>query len=364
MKPSGGTEIVYKSASQHALLEKLAKVASTSAEVLITGPSGVGKELYAVYTHNNSRRCDRPFIAVNCSNLSSHLLENEVFGHARGAYTGANTSMGGIVAAAEGGSLFLDEVDTLPAASQAKLLRFIQTREYRRLGETSLRRADIRLIAASNADLEQQVRDGHFRSDLYYRLRVVPIEVAPLSERPDDIEPLLDYFVALYAGEYCLPKIRFNAASMRRIMSYAWPGNVRELENCVRYLTCLQLERLVEPRDLELNPDNQTCKQEGSRAAPPAPHSEDFGEAPDRAANGQQPPRAAASSSEAIIDEPLREAKQKVIVSFERDYIERALGRANGNISEAARASGKHRRAFFELMRKHGFDSVDFRHDG
>jgi DNA-binding NtrC family response regulator len=369
MEPSGGTEIVFRSASQRALLEALAKIAATNAEVLITGPSGVGKELYAVYTHKQSPRRERPFVPINCSNLSSHLLENEVFGHARGAYTGASTAMGGIVAAAEGGSLFLDEVDTLPAASQAKLLRFIQTREYRRLGETHLRRADVRLIAASNVDLERQVRDGCFRKDLYYRLRVVPVEIAPLAERPEDIGPLVDHFTAQYAAEYNLPRVQFNAAAMRRIESYTWPGNVRELENCVRCLTCLQFGRAVEPRDLALTGEAPAHRSEMAPQLPVEDSEHDDELPPRPIANGtawHAPSRSAektpAQTSREMTDRPLREAKEKLVVSFERDYIERALSKANGNISEAARASGKHRRAFFELMRKHGFDAIDFRH--
>lgn len=331
--PPTRTEIVYRSENQRALLATLAKVAPTDAEILITGPSGVGKELYAAYAHEHSRRSRRPFVTVNCSNLSSHMLENEVFGHARGAYTGAHAAMGGIAAAAEGGSLFLDEIDTLPAVSQAKLLRFIQTKEYRRLGETSLRRADVRLIAASNVDLERQVRDGHFRKDLFFRLRVVPVEVQPLAERPEDIEPLLDHFIGRYAGSYDVPAIRFSPAARRSLVAYGWPGNVRELENCVRYLTCLQLGRAVATTDLPL------CCEE-----PEPPYEPALVEPPERYVNGT-----------------LREAKAKLIDNFERYYVDRALQGAYGNISDAARASGKHRRAFFELMRKYGFDAGAYR---
>jgi DNA-binding NtrC family response regulator len=349
MEPSRRTEIVYRSASQKALLEKLGKVAATNAEVLITGPSGVGKELYAHYTHEKSPRRDRPFVAVNCSNLPSHLLENEVFGHARGAYTGADSSIGGIVQAADGGSMFLDEVETLPMASQAKLLRFIQTREYRRLGETTLRRADIRFIAASNADLERLVGNGRFRKDLYFRLRVVPVDVEPLSARREDIEPLIDHFVVHYADEYKLEPVRLGAAALRRLKAHAWPGNVRELENCVRYLTCMQLGRPVEPKDLDLKAQGLLA---GDR--PLAVEYDDDEVAEEKPRNGRRVNGTSAKS--------LREAKQNVVTVFERDYIARALESAGGNIAEAARKSGKHRRAFFELMRKHGFDVADYRH--
>jgi DNA-binding NtrC family response regulator len=336
--PSVSTQIVYRSENQRALLATLDKVAPTDAEILITGPSGVGKELYAAYTHEHSRRSRRPFVTINCSNLSSHMLENEVFGHARGAYTGAHAAMGGIAAAAEGGSLFLDEVDTLPPVSQAKLLRFIQTREYRRLGETSLRRADVRLIAASNVDLERQVRDGQFRKDLFFRLRVVPVEVKPLVERPEDIEPLLDHFIRRYASEYEVPAVSFSAAARGCLAAYGWPGNVRELENCVRYLTCLQLGRAVKTDDLPL------CCEESEPPEPEPVEEPEPPEIPERFVNGT-----------------LRQAKAQLVDNFERYYVDRALQGARGNISDAARASGKHRRAFFELMRKYDFDAADYR---
>jgi DNA-binding NtrC family response regulator len=343
MVPREIDQIVCSSDHQRAVLAKLAKVAETDAEVLITGPSGVGKELYAAYTHNRSLRRSRPFVTVNCSNLSSHLLENEIFGHARGAYTGAHAAMTGIAASAEGGSLFLDEVDSLPSASQAKLLRFIQTKQYRRLGEAHLRSADVRLIAASNVDLEREVREGRFRKDLFFRLRVVPVEIPPLCERPDDIAPLLEHFAARYAEEYRLPPVVFGDSALICLKAYSWPGNVRELENSVRYLTCLQLGRPVECSDLAL------CSGIAP-ASTPAITPPDDGE-----------PTEDAEALDPITDEPMQQAKQKVVDSFERHYVDRALADARGNVSAAARASGKHRRAFFELMRKHGLNALDYR---
>jgi len=345
MAPRELDQIICHSDHLRAVLGTLAKVAATDAEVLITGPSGVGKELYAAYTHNRSPRRNRPFVTVNCSNLSSHLLENEIFGHARGAYTGAHTAMTGIAASAEGGSLFLDEVDTLPSASQAKLLRFIQTKEYRRLGDTHLRSADIRLIAASNVNLEREVREGRFRKDLFFRLRVVPVEIPSLSRRPDDIAPLLEHFASRYAAEYRLPPVTFSAAALCCLKTYSWPGNVRELENSVRYLTCLQLGRPVECEDLTL------CREMA-----PGDHATE-----NLPPEGEEPAEDAESLGD-IADEPLQQAKQKVVGSFERFYVDRALTQARGNVSAAARASGKHRRAFFELMRKHGLNALDYRH--
>jgi two-component system, NtrC family, response regulator GlrR len=340
-----GIDIVYRSEDQRALLERLGKVAKADVEVLITGPSGVGKELYAAYTHENSRRRQAPMITVNCSNLPGHMLENELFGHARGAYTGAHVAMAGIAGAAEGGSLFLDEIDTLPPISQAKLLRFIQTKEYRRLGETKLRRADVRVIAASNANLEDLVRTGRFREDLYFRLRVVPICIKPLADRRDDIEPLCDHFAVRYALEYALPQIDLSASAQRCLNAYCWPGNVRELENCVRYLTCLDLGRPVEPDDLLL----YAFDTDREVFAPPAESAETDDEAE------------ADYHSADPATETMQVAKSRLVDSFERFYVDRALNSTGGNISEAARLSGKHRRAFFELLRKHEIDVEQYR---
>src|SRR5215813_14277654 len=186
------------------LLDRLAKVAGTDAEILISGPSGVGKELYARYAHNCSPRGKAAFVPVNCGALPPELVENELFGHVGGAFTGARPHGEGLVAAAESGALFLDEVDSLALIAQVKLLRFLQEKEYRRLGETRLRRANLRIIAATNTDLLAAVREGWFREDLFFRLRVVPIEVPSLQERPCDIPLLLGAYVTRYAEVYNL----------------------------------------------------------------------------------------------------------------------------------------------------------------
>ncbi|QBX35185.1 sigma-54-dependent Fis family transcriptional regulator [Paracoccus liaowanqingii] len=323
-------KIIYRSKAQFALLQKLSKVAKTSAEILITGPSGVGKELYASYIHAESLRASKPFVAVNCANLSVDMIENEIFGHARGAFTGAVTSTNGLAAAAEGGTLFLDEVDALPFPCQAKLLRFAQAREYRRLGEPHTRKANVRLISASNVDLVERVRCGAFREDLFFRLRVVPVSIPPLSERPEDIPALVEHFVTTYAQEYGVPPVEFGSAARERMQAYGWPGNVRELESCVRYLTCLDLGRPARPDDLPLL----------ALEPPPATEGED----------GARPTELS-----------LKLGKSRVIESFERAYIDAALRNSRGNVAEAARMSGKHRRAFFELMRRHGIDAEVFR---
>lgn len=324
--------IIHRSKAHTALLARLAKVARSSAEILISGPTGVGKELYAAYAHDRSPRAAKPFVAVNCANLSAEVIENEIFGHARGAFTGAVTSANGIAAAADGGTLFLDEIDTLPLPCQAKILRFAQFREYRRLGEPFARKCDVRLITASNTDLSKRVRDGAFRADLFFRLRVVPVEIPALADRPEDIPALIDHFVAKYAAEYALQPLVFGAAARERMMSYDWPGNVRELENCIRYLTCLGLDRPVRPGDLPLLDE-----------APPEAEAE------------------LQAHSADLVDLPLKEAKSVVVEGFERMYIDKALRDTRGNVAEAARISGKHRRAFFELMRRYGIAAEAYR---
>jgi two-component system, NtrC family, response regulator GlrR len=232
--------LIGSSAVHRSLLERLAKFASTDAEILITGPTGVGKEQYAQYTHRQSHRAKAEFVPVNCGAIPDSLLENELFGHVGGAFTGARPQSEGLVAAAEGGTLFLDEVNTLSAPAQVKLLRFIQEKEYRRLGESRTRRANVRFIAATNADLLAAVKMGQFREDLFFRLRVIPIEVPALWKRPEDICPLIQQYTQHYAELYDLPVITLTELAWERMKTYLWPGNVRELENCIQYLTCLQ----------------------------------------------------------------------------------------------------------------------------
>ncbi len=331
--------IVHRSKSQGALLERLATVARCSAEILILGPSGVGKELYAAYIHAKSPRAAKPFVVVNCANFSAEMIENEIFGHARGAFTGAVTSVDGIAAAADGGTLFLDEIDALPLPCQAKLLRFAHLREYRRLGEAYMRKSDVRLITASNADLLERVRAGSFRQDLYFRIRVVPVEIPPLADRREDIPALIQHFTAVCAREYGLARVSFAPAAEARLLAYDWPGNVRELENTVRYLTCLALDRPVRPEDLPLI---------ASPALPPP--------VPTAAGAGAED-----DGAPTLANLPLKEAKSIVIEGLERAYLHSALRDTSGNVAEAARRSGKHPRAFFELMRRYGVTAGVYR---
>lgn len=319
-----------RSSAHLGLLHTLAQLARSDVEVLITGPTGVGKELYARFLHQQSQRGNAAFVPLNCGALVDTLFENELFGHVGGAFTGARQQSKGLIESAEGGTLFLDEVDSLSVASQIKLLRLLQEKEYRKLGETRLRKADVRVVAATNSRLDLAVQKGNFREDLFFRLRVAPVYVPPLRERRDDLITLSEVFVDEYAEEYHLPKISLSATAEAQVLSYGWPGNVRELENCIRYLTCLNLGRPIEPTDIPFLQDssvNADTKQE-------------------------QP---------VMTERPFNEAKRYLVKEFETEYLKVVLSQCKGNVSRAARLSGKDRRAFFELMRKHNLNAGDFR---
>ncbi|WP_052517616.1 sigma-54 interaction domain-containing protein [Archangium violaceum] len=308
------------------LLGLVASAAGSDAEVLLQGPSGVGKELYARRIHELSSRASATFVPVNCGALPADLFENELFGHAGGAFTGARARSAGLAAEAHHGTLFLDEIDSLPLSSQVKLLRFIQQKEYRPLGDSRLRRSDARIIAATNTDLVTAVQEGRFRADLFFRLRVLPLAIPPLRERREDIPPLLEHFLRRYSAEYGKPPVSLSREALRRLCAYDWPGNIRELENCVRYLVCTHGGSTVHPEALPLLSHLGQETVAPSLPAPAAPlHQETF-----------------------------QSAKRRVVSAFERQYLQAMLQAHHGNIAAAARASGKHRRAFFELMRRHG----------
>jgi DNA-binding NtrC family response regulator len=308
------------------ILERLARFAAVDAEILITGLTGTGKELYARYVHYHSPRAKAAFVPVNCGAIPEGLFENELFGHVGGAFTGAQPQSEGLAAAAEGGTLFLDEIDSLSLPGQVKLLRFVQEKEYRRLGESRTRKATVRFIAATNTDLLAAVHARLFREDLFFRLRVIPIEVPPLWKRPEDIQPLFEEFLRRYAELYGVPGATLSEGAWDRVQTYTWPGNVREVENCVQYLTCLQLNHPILAEELPL----LSIEEEES----------------------EKPITAAG------MNVSFQRSKRELVSLFEREYLEEALRGSRGNIAEAARASGKARRAFFELMRKHGVRAV------
>ncbi|MDD5330864.1 MAG: sigma-54 dependent transcriptional regulator [Sulfuricella sp.] len=221
------------------LLNTAQLVAATRATVLISGESGCGKENLARFLHAQSPLASRPFIAVNCANLPENLVESELFGHRRGAFSNAVVDRDGLVRAAHNGTLFLDEIGELPLTAQAKLLRFLENGEILPLGYDRPIKADVRVIAATNCDLEKMVKAGKFRADLFYRLQVVPMEVPPLRERAGDVGLLAGHFAVMAAHRHGLPTVSFDADAMKVLRDYSWPGNVRELKNLCERLTIL-----------------------------------------------------------------------------------------------------------------------------
>ena len=311
-------------------VELARKVAPTDASVFITGESGSGKEIIAQFIHHNSRRSSRPFVAVNCAALPEGLLESEMFGHRKGAFTGAVRDKPGLLEAAHGGTLFLDELTEMSKPIQAKLLRVIQDGVVRRVGsETTDAVVNVRFIAATNSDPDAAVKTGNLREDLYYRLRVVPIPVPPLRERPEDIPILAEYFLSTYWVRHRskgAPFPRLTDAALRALCQHPWRGNVRELQNALEHLTVIaEPGAPIATEMLELGGD-------------PAP------------ANGAPP----ASLISTLLEESYHAARDHVIAQFERQYLTWLVNRATGNMSKAARIAGVDRTTLYRMMERHG----------
>ena len=242
--------MIGESGGMQTIFARVHQVAASDTTVLIRGESGTGKELIASAVHYNSRRKDKPFIKVNCSALSESLLESELFGHEKGAFTGALYKRIGRLEEAEGGTLFLDELGDFSPAIQIKLLRVIQEREYERVGSNKTIKADVRIVAATNRDLERAVREGKFRDDLYYRINVFPVVLPPLRERRSDILLLANYFIEKYTARIGHPIRRISTSAINMLTGYHWPGNVRELENCIEHAVLLCNEGVIYGRHL------------------------------------------------------------------------------------------------------------------
>ncbi len=231
-------------------VELATKVAQHPSTVLITGESGTGKELIARLIHAASPRAGRPFVPINCGAIPENLLESELFGHAKGAFTGAHADRAGLFEEADGGTLFLDEIGELPSQLQVKLLRALQEGEIRRVGDSSARRVDVRIIAATARDLEQEVREGNFRSDLYYRINVVRIHLPPLRQRSEDIPPLIRYFREHFSKQLGIKVSGFEPSAMKLLLGHPWYGNVRQLENVIERAMVLAEGPTIKPEDL------------------------------------------------------------------------------------------------------------------
>jgi len=308
------------------------KVAPTDASVFITGESGCGKELIAQFIHYHSRRSSRPLVAVNCAALPEPLLESEMFGHCKGAFTGAVRDKPGLLEAAHGGTLLLDELIEMSKPIQAKLLRVIQDGVVRRVGsETTDAVVNVRFVSCTNRVPEDSVAEGILREDLYYRLRVVPIHVPPLRDRPSDIRLLAEYFLSTYwnrhRGATDMPK--FSEAAVRTLRARPWKGNVRELQNVVEHMVVL-----LEPGG-EISPEDIPA----------------MGDSSDEVVGP-----AAWRPTEVSTEEPYYTARDRLVAEFELHYLTKLLAQAGGNMSKAARAAGVDRTTLYRLMERHGLD--------
>ena len=299
-------------------------VCRTNSTVLISGESGTGKELVARAIHSLSLRRAGPFVAVNCGAMPEALLESELFGHVRGAFTGADKDKKGLIEAADGGTVFLDEIGEMAPTMQVKLLRVLQERKYRRVGGTDEASSDIRVIAATNRDLPKRVGEGKFREDLFYRLNVIPVEMPALRERVEDIPLIAEHFLAKYTREMNKTVDTFSPEAMAALRAYSWPGNVRELENVVERAVALESERRVEVATL---PENL-------RAGRPATTRPGHGEPIAEAGDGFN--------------------LERHLQDIERSHLERALARSGGVQTRAADVLGLSFRQFRYLAKKHG----------
>jgi DNA-binding NtrC family response regulator len=328
---SGGfAEIIGQSSAMRAVFRLVEGVAAASSTVLILGESGTGKELIARAIHRRSARATRPFVAVNCSSIPDTLIESELFGHVKGAFTNANTSRAGLFEVADKGTLFLDEVGDLSLAAQVKLLRALQEGEIKRVGSNETRVVDVRVVAATNVDLAEKITAGRFREDLYYRLNVIPIELPALRERRDDVPILAQHFLRKFARKSGKEIRRLSPEALAALTAFGWPGNVRQLENAIE-------RAVVLARGDELTVDDLPDAMGEKAVAKPA----DTGNAIDVVAR-------------ALADVPYAEAKRRVVRDFDRAYALHLLERSNGNVSEAARLAGLDRSNFRRVLRKHG----------
>ncbi|MBN1770938.1 MAG: sigma-54-dependent Fis family transcriptional regulator [Deltaproteobacteria bacterium] len=315
------------------LFATLRRIAPTDCTVLLTGESGTGKELVARALHRRSGRADRPFLACDCASLVPTLLESELFGHVRGSFSGAVAAKQGLFEVAHRGTLFLDEIANISLDTQSKLLRAIESRRVRRVGDTVEREIDIRLVAATNRSLPELVAAGSFREDLYYRLNVVPLVLPPLRERPGDVPLLARAFLHRLQGRPTVVAADFSPAAMAVLEAHAWPGNVRELQNLVERLAVLCGAPRIEPWHLPVEL-RQPTPEAGPRPAA----------LPTRWAEFKLYKRSAAA---AVVDD------------LERRFLAAALDRAGGNVTRAAVAVGMQRTQLHALLRKHGLGAAD-----
>ena len=308
--------IIAKSAKMQMVLGQVTYIAQTDSTVYIYGESGTGKELIARAIHLGSKRKDKPFIAVNCAAIPEALLENELFGHGKGAFTGAIQSEKGLFVEAHEGTIFLDEIGDMPLSLQTKILRVIQERQFYPVGGSKPVQVDIRIITATNKDLKKEVEEGRFREDLYYRIHVIPIDLPPLREKKEDIPPLVEYLLNKFNKQMRKKVKGLTPMTMQRLMSYNWPGNVRELENTIEYAMAMTQKDII-TEELILN-------------------------------------------TSSLAAQPLKSLKEAKAI-FEKNYLINLLEETRGNISRAAELGGKYRADFYNLMKKYDLNPGDFK---
>ena len=318
--------LIGRSAAMRGVFERIRRVADTDLTVLVRGPSGTGKELVANAIHYNSSRRRRPLITVNCAAFSRELVESELFGHEQGAFTGATRARQGKFELADGGSLFLDEIGDMALETQAKVLRVLQEQRFERVGGNHTHQVDVRILAATNQDLEALIERGDFRRDLFYRLNVVPIDLPPLRERPEDLPLLIDHFLVEVADRLGRPRRTLDPTALRLLLHHDWQGNVRELLHAIEHAVALAGGDAITPGDL---PASCTA----STPAPCSPRDE----------------------------RNFKAAKEHVIESFEREFVTAALERSAGNVTRAAEEMGMYRQHLQMKLAKLAIDPADFR---
>jgi two-component system response regulator GlrR len=339
-EPGEAHRVLGTSAGAAHVRQIIARVARTDATVLLLGESGTGKEVAARCIHASSARRDRAFIAINCGALPPELLESELFGYRKGAFTGAVRDKDGLFAAAEGGTLFLDEVGDASPAVQVKLLRVLQDRAYLPVGATEPVAANVRLLAATNRDLRAEILAGRFREDLFYRLHVVPIAMPPLRDRREDIPLLAELFLTRATAQHGLQASHLTHEALRILMEHDWPGNIRELANVIEGAALLSTDGHLRPHHVLAVLPQRSLEERGAEAEADALSAV----VPEILSPGAALP-------------PLREAREL----FDRAYLIEALKRAGGNVSAAARLSGRNRTDFHDLLRRHEIRADDFR---
>ena len=324
--------LIGKSLNMREIFSLLERVAATDYTVLVEGESGTGKELVAEAVHTHSPRRGGPFVVVDCSAIPRDLIESELFGHLKGAFTGATATRKGAFEAAGGGTLFLDELGELPIDLQPKLLRALENREVKPVGSNATIKTDVRIVAATNRNLIHEVREGNFREDLYYRFAVIKVALPPLRERTDDLELLVAHFLKQANAQAGGRSVDISYKTMEKLKRHAWPGNVRELKNFIERAVVLAQKDTIETKFLNTNELRK----------------------PDEGLSGLNAEASAGALARQAIDEdlPFKEAKNRIIEEFEQSYWASLLERTGGNVSKAARQAGVHRKSVEYILKK------------